>query len=70
MGLNHIDSYLLAGLTGLFFGAISLAGLGTILPNRFIQKFGQILFASGLPALIGIWLMLRVLGVAGAAGAN
>ena len=66
MGWNQIDSYLLAGLTGVFFGAISLAGLGTVLPNRSIQKFGQILFASGLPALTGIWLMLRVLGIAGA----
>lgn len=65
MGWNQIDSYLLATLIGVFFGSISLAGLGTVLANRPVQKFGQILFASGLPAVLGVWLILRVLSIAG-----
>jgi hypothetical protein len=63
MGWNQTDTYLLATLTGVLFGAISLAGLGTVLPNRAVLKFGQILFASGLPAVLGLWLVLKVLGV-------
>lgn len=62
MGWNQTDTYLLATLIGVLFGAVSLAGLGTVLPNRTIQKIGQILFASGLPAVLGLWLVLKVLG--------
>ena len=63
MGWNQTDTYLLATLTGVLFGAISRAGLGTVLPNRAIQKTGQILFASGLPFVLGLWLVLRIIGV-------
>ena len=63
---NQLDTYVLAGLIGVFFGAISLAGLGTVFSNRILQRGGQALFVGALPAVLGLWLILRGLGVAGA----